>query len=189
MYIIVDRVYRYIVCHIWTTSSTFSYQCLSSCLVSNQPFLRDTTGWVSWKVLRVNEKHLKVYQIYSLRLLNIDKQTKMIRLEWIKWKILEYIYICIYIYIHATLWNTFLDKWIECFDKEYTRHQNPLDLPTQLFSEFSNCGKCQVHLNVFLCGHYPWRPKTHWSTSSLNACVERGDSSKKLLDTDNYIRK
>ena len=96
MYIIVDRVYRYIVCHIWTTSSTFSYQCLSSCLVSNQPFLRDTTGWVSWKVLRVNEKHLKVYQIYSLRLLNIDKQTKMIRLEWIKWKILEYIYVYIY---------------------------------------------------------------------------------------------
>ena len=95
MYIIVDRVYRYIVCHIWTTSSTFSYQCLSSCLVSNQPFLRDTTSWVSWKVLRVNEKHLKVYQIYSLRLLNIDKQTKMIRLEWIKWNILEYMYIYI----------------------------------------------------------------------------------------------
>ena len=188
MYIIVDRVYRYIVCHIWTTSSTFSYQCLSSCLVSNQPFLRDTTGWVSWKVLRVNEKHLKVYQIYSLRLLNIDKQTKMIRLEWIKWKILEYIYIYVYIYTRYSLKYILRQMDWMLWQRIYQTSESSWST-NQLFSEFSNCGKCQVHLNVFLCGHYPWRPKTHWSTSSLNACVERGDSSKKLLDTDNYIRK
>ena len=59
----------------------------NACLVSNQQFLRDTTSWVTWKVLRVNEKLLKMHEIYSLMLLNIWSTNTHNRPERIEWNI------------------------------------------------------------------------------------------------------
>ena len=65
-------------------------------------------------------------------------------------------------------WSTFLDKWIECSESLSSQAVGSAGSIWEFFSAGIIRG---------------WRPKTQWSTSSLNACVERGDSSKKLLDT------